>query len=309
MHNLPALTDLRLFCVVLQRGSLAAAAAEIGASPSFVSKRLSLLESALGTRLLHRTTRRLAATDDGLTVLRWAERILGGVDDMAQELSVAGGAPQGSLRVSASPGFGRRHVAAALSEFALRYPAVEARLDLLDRPVDLVAEGIDVEIRIGGEHEPHLFARFLAANRRVLCAAPGYLAQHGRPGSPAELAEHRCLVTREPNQVLGVWPLEGPDGVATVRPRGSLTANDGEIIHQWALDGHGIMLRSLWDVGEPLAAGRLEQVLPAYGQAADIWALYPTRLSRSPKVQLFLDMLARRLNGSTSPLAGSSDLC
>ncbi len=303
MHDLPALGDLRLFCVVLRCGSLAAAAAEIGASPSFVSKRLSLLETALGSKLLHRTTRRLAATDDGLTVLRWAQRILGSVDDMAQELSVAGGTPRGSLRVSASPGFGRRHVAAALSEFARRYPAVEVRLDLLDRPVDLVAEGIDVEIRIGGEHEPHLYARLLAGNRRVLCAAPCYLAEHGRPGSPAELAAHRCLVTREPNQVLGVWLLDGPDGVETVRPRGSLTANDGEIIHRWALGGHGIMLRSLWDVAESLAAGRLEQVLPGYGQAADIWAVYPTRLSRSPKVQLFLDMLALRLSGGAGPLA------
>lgn len=303
MHNLPALGDLRLFCVVLQRGSLAAAAAELGASPSFVSKRLSLLEVALGTKLLHRTTRRLAATEDGLTVLRWAQRILGSVDDMAQELSVAGGAPRGSLRVGASPGFGRRHVAPALSEFARRYPAVDVRLDLLGRPVDLVAEGIDVEIRIGGEHEPHLYARLLAQNRRVLCAAPSYLAVHGRPDAPVDLAGHRCLVTRELDQVLGVWSLEGPDGVETVRPRGSLTANDGEIIHRWALDGHGIMLRSLWDVGESLADGRLLQVLPDYGQAADIWAVYPTRLSRSPKMQLFLDLLALRLNGGTSPLA------
>ena len=297
MHNLPALGDLRLFCIVLRRGGLAAAAAEVGASPSFVSKRMSLLEAALGTKLLHRTTRRVAATDDGLTVLRWAQRILGDVDDMAQELSIAGGSPRGTLRVSTSPGFGRRQVAAALSAFARLHPAVTVQLELHDQPVDLIAAGLDIEIRLGGEPEPHLYARRLADNRRVLCASPSYLARHGRPADPADLAEHRCLVNREPKQAFGLWRLDGPAGVVTVRPRDALTANDGAVIHRWALDGHGIMLRSLWDVGEALADGRLQQVLPDYGQKADIWALYPTRLARSPKVQLFLDLLIERLDG------------
>src|SRR3712207_4524234 len=141
MHDLPALPDLRLFCVVLRQGSLAAAAAELGASPSFVSKRIGVLEAALGVRLLHRTTRRLAVTDGGEVVHRWAQRILADVDEMAQELSVAGGTPRGPLRVSASPGFGRHHVAPALSDFALRYPEVDIRLEVLDYLVDPVAEG------------------------------------------------------------------------------------------------------------------------------------------------------------------------
>ena len=296
MHNLPTLADLKLFCVVLRQGSLAAAAVELGASPSFVSKRVSLLEAHLGTRLLHRTTRRIAATADGLTVHRWAQRILGDVEDMAQELSAAEATPHGSLRVSTSPGFGRHHVAPALSAFAARFPQVDLRLEILDRPVDLVAEGIDLDIRVGGPREPQLYAQRLAGNHRVLCAAPAYLDRHGRPASLAELAAHRCLVTREPDQVFGFWRLEGPAGPETVKVRGSLTANNGEIIHHWALDGHGIMLRSLWDVGRALAAGRLERVLPAYGQPADIWAIYPMRLTRSPKVRLFIQILAGRLD-------------
>jgi LysR family transcriptional regulator, transcriptional activator for dmlA len=304
VHNLPTLSDLRLFCLVLREGSLAAAAVELGASPSFVSKRVGVLEAHLGTRLLHRTTRRIAATDDGLTVQRWAQRILGDVADMAQELSVAGGAPQGSLRVSTSPGFGRHHVAPALSEFASRFPEVDLRLEILDRPVDLVAEGIDVDIRIGSPREPQLYAQRLAGNQRVLCASPGYLDRHGRPTSLAELARYRCLVTREPDQVFGVWRLDGPAGPETVKVRGSLTANNGEIIHRWALDGHGIMLRSLWDVGEALAAGRLERVLPLHRQPADIWAIYPTRLARSPKVRLFLQILAGRLDNADQSLVG-----
>jgi LysR family transcriptional regulator, transcriptional activator for dmlA len=301
MHNLPALSDLRLICEVMRQGSLAAAAAALGASPSFVSKRLALLEAKLGTRLLHRTTRRIVFTDDGETVYRWAQRILADVDGMAEELSVSGGTPRGSLRVSASPGFGRKRVAPALSEFAVRYPMVEARLEILDRPVDPIAEGMDVDIRVGGLREPHLHAHRLAGNERVLCAAPSYLARHGRPGSLAELAQHRCLVIREPEQAFGVWRLQGPAGAETVKVRGSLSANDGEIIHRWALDGHGIMLRSRWDVAGSLATGQLVRVLEDYSQEADVWAVYPTRLSRSPKVRIFVRFLTDRLVGEGRP--------
>jgi LysR family transcriptional regulator, transcriptional activator for dmlA len=285
---------------VKRQGSLAAAAAAaaaaLGASPFFASKRLALLETTLGTRLLHRTTRRLQFTDDGETAYRWARRILTDVDDMAQELSVAEGTPQGSLRVSTSPGFGRNHVAPVLSTFSVRYPAVEIRLEILDRPVDPVAEGIDVDIRVGGLREPHLYAQRLAGNQRVLCAAPSYLAHHGRPSALAELAQHRCLVIRERDQAFGVWRLRGPAGTETVKVRGSLTANDGAIIHRWALDGHGIMLRSFWDVAESLAAGQLVRVLEAYSQEADVWAVYPTRLSRSPKIRSLVQFLADRLS-------------
>jgi LysR family transcriptional activator of dmlA len=301
VQTLPALSDLRLLCEVKRRGSLAAAAAALGASPSFVSKRLAILESNLGVRLVHRTTRRIAFTDDGETAHGWAQRILADLDDMAQELSVAGGTPRGSLHVSASPGFGRNHVAPALAEFAARYPEVEIRLEILDRSVDPVAEEIDVDIRIGGLREPHLYAQRLAENQRVLCAAPSYLARHGRPGTLAELAQHRCLVIREPDQAFGVWRLQGPTGTETVKVRSSLSANDGEIIHRWARDGYGIMLRSFWDVAQGLSAGQLVRLLEGYGQEADVWAVYPTRLSRSPKVRMLVRFLADRLARQSLP--------
>jgi LysR family transcriptional activator of dmlA len=207
--------------------------------------------------------------------------------------------------VSASPGFGRRHVAPMLSTFAARYPEVEVRLAILDRPVDPVAEGIDVDIRVGGLREPHLYAQLLAANRRVLCAAPTYLERHGHPRTLADLAQHRCLVIRERDQAFGVWRLAGPGGPETAKVQGFLSANDGEIIHRWALDGHGLMLRSLWDVAKALATGKLVRVLEAYGQEADVWAVYPTRLSRSPKVRILVRFLAERLAGlGTMPPAG-----
>ena len=300
MHNLPALPDLRLLCLILRRGSLAAAAAELGASPSFVSKRVAALESVLGAKLLHRTTRRITPTDEGEAVHRWAQRILADVDDMGQEIA-ASGQPRGTLRVSASPGFGRRHVAPALSEFAGRYLEIEVHLEILDRPVDPVGEGYDVDIRVGGLRNPHLHARRLADNRRVLCAAPGYLAGRGPPASPADLSGHRCLVIRERDQAFALWRLDGPDGAVTVRIPGALSANDGDVIARWCLLGHGIMLRSQWDVAEALAAGRLVRVLEAYSQEAQVWAVFPTRLSRSPKVRLFLSMLAERLSATGVP--------
>lgn len=306
MHNPPALTDLRLICEIMRHGSFATTAAALGVSPAYVSKRLALLERTFGTRLLHRTTRRIAFTEDGETVCRWAQRILADVNDMTQELSVAAGTLRGALRVSASPGFGRTHVAPALSDLARRYPDVEAWLEILDRPVDPVAENIDVDIRVGGDHQPHLYARCLARNRRVLCAAPDYLVDHGTPGSLADLARHRCLVTRERDQAFGVWRLQGPEGLTTVKVHGALASNDGEIIRRWALDGHGIMLRSLWDVSADLAEGRLHQVLAAFGQEADVWAVYPDRLSRSPKVRAFVSVLAERLTAHGLPAADGS---
>ena len=295
MHNLPDLTDFHLFTVVVHAGSLARAAAELGMSPSAVSKRISLLESRLGVRLLHRTTRHIALSEDGETTYRWARHLIAAADDMKEELSAGSDVPKGMLRVSTSSGFGRNHVAPVLSEFATRYPAVEIRLEALDRPVDPAAEGIDVDIRVGRRREPHLYAERLATNRRVLCASSAYLDRNGRPTSLTELRTHRCLVIRERNQPFGSWRLEGPDGVEVARVRSSLSTNLGEIAHCWALDGHGIVLRSFWDVADSLRTGGLERVLSAYSQEADVWAVHPSRPSRSPKIKELVRLLTEHL--------------
>jgi LysR family transcriptional activator of dmlA len=297
VHNVPDLSDLRLFTVVVHATSLARAAAGLGLSPSTVSKRLTILEERLGVRVLHRTTRQISLTEDGETVYRWAQRLLSASDDMAQELSVSSGSPTGVLRVSTSSGFGRNHVAPVLSDFAARYPEVEVRLDALDRPVDVLAEGIDIDVRVGGTREPHLFARRIVENRRVLCASPAYLARHGRPTTVADLARHRCLGIRERDQPHGLWHLQGPEGDETARVRSSLSTNLGEIAHRWALEGHGIVLRSFWDVAPGLREGKLERVLPDYSQEADVWGVYSSRLARSPKVRLFVGLLVEHFEG------------
>ncbi|MDF3933814.1 LysR substrate-binding domain-containing protein [Pseudomonas citronellolis] len=289
MNNLPNLEDLAVFVQVARRASFAAAAGELGMSTAFISKRIRLLEQNLGVRLLHRTTRRVSVSEDGERVYHWALRILDSVQRMGDEVSALHREPSGQLRIASSLGLGRRFVAPALSELAARYPQLDIRLDVHDRLVDLVAEGVDLDIRVGNEIAANLIAKPLARNRRVLCAAPGYLARRGTPRSLAELTSHDCLIIKERDHPFGVWHLEGPGGEESVKVTGPLSSNHGEVVHQWCLDGRGVLLRSWWDVHDSLADGRLVQVLPEYQQQADIWAVHASPLASSAKVRVAVE--------------------
>ena len=280
-----------MFLCVVRRASFAAAAQELGASPAYVSKRLRLLEEELGVKLLHRTTRRVTVTEDGERVFHWAQRILDDIDHLVQEVSTAAGEVRGLLRVSSSFGFGRNVVAPAMSQLEAQHPGLQVRLEVFDRLVDVAAEGIDLDVRVGDEIAPHLIARRLAANHRVLCAAPAYLARKGQPRSIDELCAHDCLVIKERDHPFGVWKLRAGAEERTLKVTGPLSANNGEMAAQWALDGHGVVLRSIWDVQADLDAGRLVQLLPAWTQEANIWAVYPGRLGRSTKVRVAVEFL------------------
>lgn len=295
MNNLPPLEDMRLFCAVVRNRSFSATALELGASPAFVSKRIALLEDVLQVRLLHRTTRRVSVTEDGETVWRWAQRIIEDVEQMTELVTTSKTIPRGLLRISASAGYGRKQVAPALSELAAQYPSLRIQLELLARPVDLIGEGFDIDIRIGGESEPNLIVKKIAANARILCAAPTYLQRRGVPSNLSDLEQHDCIVIRERDQSFGVWRMQGLNGTETVRVSGTLSCNNGEIVHKWAIDGHGIVLRSTWDVDADLKEGRLIRVLPEYHQEADISAVYPLRLTESAKVRVCVEFLKKRL--------------
>jgi LysR family transcriptional activator of dmlA len=291
VHKAPANDDLRVFSMVARKASFAAAAEALGASPAYVSKRLRVLEADLGVKLLHRTTRRVVVTEEGERVFHWAQRILDGVDQLMQEVAVTRGTPRGSLRISSSFGFGRRVVAPMVSRMVERYPGLQARLEVFDRLVDVATEGFDLDIRVGDEIAPHLIARQLAANHRVLCAAPVYLTRRGTPRALQDLANHDCLVIKERDHPFGVWRLRAGGEEHTVKVTGPLSANHGEIAVQWAVDGHGVVLRSLWDVGPLLRSGHLVQVLPDFRQEANVWAVYPSRLSTSAKVRVCVEYL------------------
>jgi LysR family transcriptional activator of dmlA len=199
------------------------------------------------------------------------------------------------LRISTSFGLGRNHVAPAISELARRYPELEVRLELVDRPVDLAREGIDIDIRVGEVPEPNLIAHRIANSSRILCAAPEYLARQGTPAALGELSHHACLVIRERGQTFGVWRMYGPSGLETAKVTGPLSSNHGDIVRQWALAGHGIMLRAMWDVAANLAAGELVRVLPAYRQPVDVWAVTTSRLASSAKVRVGVQYLQQHV--------------
>ncbi|NLP62921.1 LysR substrate-binding domain-containing protein [Paraburkholderia sacchari] len=288
----PELGDLRVFCMVARKSSFSGAAEALSASVAYVSKRVGVLETSLGTRLLHRSTRRVAMTAAGERVFAWAEKILDDVDQLVEDVSSTRRMPRGTLRVSSSFGFGRQFVAPALADLQDQYPQLNVRLDLFDRVVDVAGEGFDLDVRIGDEIAGHLIAKRLATNYRVLCAAPAYLEAHGVPQRIADLESHACLAIKERDHPFGVWRLNAGGETVGVKVTGPLSTNHGEAAVQWALAGRGIVLRSIWDVQPLLDEGKLQRVLPDVTQPANVWAVFPERLAQSAKVKVCVDFLA-----------------
>ena len=289
----PLPEDLRVFLTVVRKGGFAAAAEELGLSPAYVSKRIQILETTLGSRLLHRTSRRVALTDDGERVQRWAVRILDDVQQLQDELSEAHTEPRGRLHLCSSFGFGRNHVAPAISLLAEQYPELEIRLDVFDRVVDIVHEGFDLEIHVGDDIAGQHIGRRLVTNNRVLCASPDYLRRRGRPRTPGELADHDCLLLFGSGGRQDVWRLGTPTGgEVAVRVQGRLESNFGEVLRDASLAGEGIVIHSLWHVADDLRAGRLEVVLPDYPLATTaISAVMPQRRLVPPRVRAFTEFL------------------
>ncbi len=293
-------SDLAFFVRLVQCGSLAATAQELGVTPPAVSRRLAALERRLGVRLLNRTTRSLGTTPEGERYLEQARRILDDIGELERELAGSRSEPQGLLRVNTSFGFGRRLIAPLVSDFVRRHPKVEIQLQLTDRIPPLTDAAFDVSIRFGRPPDSRLYARRLLTNHRVLCAAPAYLDAHAPIEAPKDLARHACIVIRENEAAYGSWQLFAADDDKrreTVKVGGALSSNDGETAVKWALAGHGVLLRSLWDIAGELAAGRLRRVLPGWQSApADVYALYPERMHLSAKVRTFVDFLGERIS-------------
>lgn len=288
--------DLGFFSVLASAGSLSAAARELGVTTPAVSKHLAQMESRVGVALLNRTTRRMSLTPEGEVYLQHARRILGEIDDMEELLGVSRSTPTGLLRVNATLGFGRSHVAPLISRFVRKHPQVEVQLQLSVNPPPLTEDAFDVCIRFGAPPDSRMIARQIAPNRRLLCASPAYLAKHGTPKAPHDLTRHNCIGIRQGEEAYGVWRLSSGRGktLATeaVKTRGNLTTNDGEIAVNWALDGHGILMRAEWDIERYLRNGRLVQVLPQYVTPdASIHAVYPQRHQLAARVRAFVDFL------------------
>ncbi len=277
--------------------SLSSAARELGLSKAAVSKRLALIEQRSGVALVNRTTRRMSLTPEGEIVAECARRILGEIDELGQSLQRSRQAPRGLLRINATLGFGRSHVAPVISRFVKRHPEVEVQLQLSVNPPPLTDDAFDVCIRFGEPPDARVIARRLAPNRRLLCASPAYLARHGVPRTPQDLLRHNCIGIRQGDEAYGTLRLSTGSGARrrseTVKTRGTLATNDGEIAVAWALEGHGILMRAEWDIARHLKSGRLVPVLPAWQTPeADVYAVVPQRLQLATRVRAFVDFIA-----------------
>ncbi|MCC8931238.1 LysR family transcriptional regulator [Rhizobium sp. 'Codium 1'] len=284
------LGDLEVFVRVIAAGSMSTAARDLGLSPAVVSKRIKRLEDKLGTRLLQRTTRQISLTEAGQGFHERVLTVLGGLEEAEAFASGRSSEVNGTLKISASTSFGRMHVAPHLKPFMQAHPDLAIHLVLSDEFTDIVGGGFDIAIRIAELNDSSLVARRLAPVRRVLCAAPSYLAAHGTPETLDDLKKHRCLPAHNHDS----WRLEGPNGPVTLRPEGMLITNSSEVIREAVIAGLGIALRSTWDVGAELKSGKLVQVLPQYESSRNVAlsAVYPSRQFLPAKVRLFIDYLA-----------------
>ncbi|WER48911.1 LysR family transcriptional regulator [Cupriavidus sp. WKF15] len=288
-------SDVAFFMAINRQGSLAAAAQELGVTPSAVSKRLLGLEARLGVRLLNRTTRRTSLTPEGENYLVEGARILAELETLERSVGGSGSTPHGLLKIGATLGFGRRHIAPALSAFASEFPKIEIQLHLSDRPLNLTELGLDAIVHFGEMPDVRLTSRLLANNRRVLCAAPSYLARAGLPGSPRDLARHSCIFIREADETFGTWHMRSGAQQETIKVRGNMSTNDGESAVAWALDGQGLVVRSEWDIAEQLRAGTLCRVLPQWQfTPADIYLVYGAGKTRTDRVRVLVDFLLNR---------------
>lgn len=287
--------QLESFVAVATLGSLSAAARQEGIAPAMMGRRINALEARLGIKLLVRSTRRMSLTSEGSVFLEEAQRILRDLNDIESRISQGSVRPSGHLRVSAPAGFGRRHIAPLLPEFIDTFPEVSISLDLSDRLVDLIEEGYDCAVRIGELEDSRLVGLRLADNQRVIVAAPSYLQRHGRPHTPDDLLEHNCLsFGLQGNQAKG-WLLRQNGQVRAIRVKGNLACSDGSALHQWTLAGIGLAWRSLWEVQEDIAAGRLITVLDEFAAPANgIFALMPERKHIPQRLRLFVDFLKTR---------------
>lgn len=291
---------MAFFSLLARTGSFSATALELGISKPAVSKRLALLEARLGVQLLIRTTRRSGLTPEGEIYLAHARRILADIDDMEQQVASSMAAPKGLLRVNATLGFGRSQIAPLISEFVTAQPNVQVQLQLTVNPPLLSEDVFDVCIRFGEPPDNRVIARRIAANRRLTCAAPAYLERHGTPKTPSELPAHNCIGIRQGDEAYGTWHFSAGTKIETVKVRGNLSTNDGEIAVNWALAGHGLLMRAEWDVAKYLRSGRLVQVLDNYQTPpADIHAIYPQRHQTAARVRAFVDFLVAKFAQAT----------
>jgi DNA-binding transcriptional LysR family regulator len=291
------LKQLESFVSVATKGSLTAAARAEGVAPAIMGRRLDALEERLGVKLLVRTTRRITLTHEGSAFLEDCQRLLADLANAEASVSAGGVKASGHLRITAPAGFGRRHVAPLVPKFRELHGDVTISLNLSDRVVDVAGEGFDCAVRVGDFPDSSLVALRLADNRRLCVATPGYLKRHGTPEHPNDLPRFDCLtLSSDASQTRGwAFLLEGRNGEPELqhfKPAGPLDCSDGQVLHDWCLQGWGIAWRSTWEVEQEISEGRLVEVLSAFAAPPNgIYAVFPQRKHLPLRVRLWIDFL------------------
>ncbi|PZP28224.1 MAG: LysR family transcriptional regulator [Roseateles depolymerans] len=290
------LNQLQLFLTIVEKGGLSAAGRELGLAPATVSERLAALEADCGVSLLTRTTRSISLTDEGRTLVEGARRLLADAAELERQVRRGATTLSGPIRLSAPVDLGRVRLVPILDRFLEAHPEVSIDLNLTDGFVDLVGQGMDFAVRYGALADSSLKSKPVADSHRVVCAAPAYLARHGRPEHPDELSRHDCLVMRFGGAIDRIWHfrLDGRPHAVTVR--GRRVANDGALVRQWCLQGLGLCMKSVWDVRADLDAGRLVEVLAPFATPpSPLQIVYPAALAQPQRVRRLIDTIAEQL--------------
>lgn len=293
--------DIQIFVRVAELGNLSAAGRELRHSAAVVSNRIARLEERLGVRLLNRTTRRVNLTTEGDVYYRHCLRILAEMQEAENAIANQKNTTRGPVTLTCPMAFGNKYVAPIIPKFVAKNPDVQVRLHLSDRLLDLLQDKVDLAIRIAELKESSLIVRKLAANKRMLVASPAYLKRHGIPKVPGDLLHHNCLLLRFPGSRQYQWTLHGgeADGPVTLSVSGSMDSDNGEVLTRWCLDGHGIALKSHWEVGEHIRNGQLQVVLPDYTPPSHaVYALYPENRYLPTRVRAFVDFLVSEFGGT-----------
>jgi DNA-binding transcriptional LysR family regulator len=303
------LQNIQVFVRVIELGSFSAAARNLRLSPAVVSHRIRQLEGHVGVRLLNRTTRQVRPTEQGMLYYEACLEVLRAVEQAETSVAGAGAAPQGTLKVTAPLGFGRRILAPLIPAFQDQNPNVDVQVRMSDHLLDLLKEGVDAAVRMAAPADSSLVIRKIADCERVLCAAPCYLEANSEPATPDDLLEHNCLLLRFPGSQQFRWTLNGPKGPMTLNVHGNLDADDGDVLTRWAVDGRGIVMKPVWEVGDELRNGRLRPVLPDFPpDPVTLAILYPHRRLLPAKVRAFADFLIERVPPTLAQLTGGASL-
>lgn len=290
------INHLALFVRIAATHNMSMAGQELGLSPAVTSAYITKLETDLGVRLIHRTTRKISLTEEGISFLPHAEDVLGSVEAARASVGAGSSSPQGTLRIAAPASFGRMHLLPALNDFFACYPKLKVDLKLSDSIIDLVEGGFDIAIRNSALKDSSLIARKLAADTRVLCASPTYIEKFGAPISPKDLLNHQCI------SLIGLenWVFETDKGPLTIKVKGCFRTDNGEAVRDACINGLGITINSRWSAYNELNSGELIEVLPDYPLASntDIWAVYPSSRQLAPKVRAFIDYFSDKFSGT-----------